>query len=221
MNNIAVVMPARNEEERIGGVIEGALGFSQKVIVVDDHSGDNTTIIARGKGAHVISLSRDSGAGLATRIGCDYAVDYGADIIITMDADGQHDPGDIPRLLRPILEDNAQIVFGLRPRDNRMPIGKRAGNAFLSFLAGLLFASDIDDTQTGFHAFKSSCYDSLRWESTGYGVVTEIAYKAIRNKLRYRQVFVNTIYNKKRGGMRRRDGLKAIWMMLKWKITGV
>ncbi|MDD5503919.1 MAG: glycosyltransferase family 2 protein [Candidatus Omnitrophica bacterium] len=217
MESIVAVVPAHNEQARIGRVIESALDFVQKVVVVDDHSCDDTPVIAKNKGASVIKLECNKGAGFATRTGCDYAVNNGADIIVTMDADGQHDPADIPRLLKPILENRAQIVFGMRPRDNRMPIGKRAGNAFLSFIARALFASDIIDTQTGFHAFRADCYDSLRWESAGYGIVTEIAYKTIRHKLRYEQVFVKTIYNDKKNGMRKRDGLKAIWMMLKWK----
>jgi UDP-N-acetylglucosamine---dolichyl-phosphate N-acetylglucosaminyltransferase len=220
MKKIVAVMPAYNEENRISRVIESARKFVEDVIVVDDHSRDNTARVSKGKGAHVIELSDNMGVGCATRIGCDYAVDKGADIIVTIDADGQHNPYDIPKLLEPLLADKADIVFGIRPRDIRMPLEKRIGNALLCLIARILFKSNIQDTLTGFHAFKSSCYHSLRWDSPGYGVVSEIAYRTIKHKLRHKQILVETIYNDKKNGMKKRDGIKAIFLMFKWKMIG-
>lgn len=219
MKKIAAVMPAYNEEDRIGRVIEGVRGFADYIIIVDDCSHDNTSDISKSRGARVIELSNNMGAGFATRAGCDYAVGKGADIIVTIDADGQHNPYDIPKLLEPLLKNEADIVFGIRPRDRRMPLEKRIGNALLCLIARVLFKSNIKDTLTGFHAFKSSCYHSLRWDSPGYDAVSEIVYRTIKHKIRYKQVLVETIYNDKRNGMKKRHGIKSIFLMLKWKFA--
>lgn len=212
-------MPAYNEEMRIGRVVRKTRTFTDDVIVVDDSSSDNTASVAEKEGAHVIKLDRNFGAGFATRIGCDCALRKGADIIVTIDADGQHNPHNIPSLLKPLLLDEADIVFGVRHRDNKMPFGKRMGNAFLCLLSKILFKSDINDILTGFHAFKSSCYGFLRWDSRGYGVVSEIVYRAVKHKLRCRQILVDTIYNEKNNGMKKRHGIETILLMLKWKIA--
>lgn len=219
MKKISAVIPAYNEEKRIGTVIDEVRNFTEHIIIVDDCSDDNTADISINKGAHVIKLNSNRGAGFATRVGCDYAVDNGADIIITIDADGQHNPCDIPKLLDPLLRNEAEIVFGIRPRDIRMPLENRIGNALLCLTAKILFKSDIKDTLTGFHAFKSSCYQNLRWNSGGYGVVSEIVYKTMQHNLKYKQVLVETIYNGKRNGMKKRHGIKSIFLMMKWRFS--
>lgn len=218
MQKIIAVIPARNEESRIAQVIAGVKRFSEYIVVVDDCSSDHTFRASEDMGVHVIRLRNNMGVGFATRIGCDFALSKGAEILITIDADGQHNPDDIPTLLQPVLEGDADIVFGVRPRDNRMPFGKRIGNALVSLFMRILFQADIKDTLTGFHAFKSSCYHNLRWDSSGYGVVSEIAYRTIKNKLKYKQVYVDTIYNGKKIGMRKRHGIELIFLMFKWKI---
>ncbi len=218
MKKIIAVIPAYNEEARIGKVIEGVSNFVDETIVVDDCSTDNTFNVASRKGAYVIELKQNRGVGFATRIGCDYAVDRGAQIIITLDADGQHNSADIPKLLEPLLSGQAEIVFGMRPRNKQMPFGKRLGNALLSFTARILFNSGIKDILTGFHAFRSSCWHNLRWDSDDYGVVSEIACRTIKNKLRYKQISVETIYDAgKTKGMKKRDGIKSILFMFKWR----
>jgi glycosyltransferase involved in cell wall biosynthesis len=220
MKKIIAVIPAFNEESRIGKVIEGIKRFLDDIIVIDDCSSDETFNVSRGLGVEVVRLNNNMGVGFATRIGCDLALEKSAEIIITIDADGQHNPDDIPLLLQPVLKGEADIVFGVRPRDKRMPLGKRAGNALLSLFMKILFRADIKDTLTGFHVFKSDCYQSLRWDSSDYGVVSEISYRTIKNKLRYKQVYVDTIYNAKKTGMKKRHGIKSIFLMLKWKVQG-
>jgi UDP-N-acetylglucosamine---dolichyl-phosphate N-acetylglucosaminyltransferase len=218
MQKIMAVIPARNEAKRISRVIEGVKPFSENIIVVDDCSSDNTFSVSKGIGADVIRLKDNMGVGFATRIGCDFALSKGAEVIITIDADGQHNPNDIPALLEPVLQGQADIVFGVRPRDKRMPLGKRIGNALLSLFIRILFKSDIKDALTGFHVFRSCCYRQLRWHSLDYGVASEIAYRTIKNKLKYKQVYVDTIYNCKKTGMKKRDGVKSIFLMIKWKM---
>jgi len=108
---ISVVIPALNEEKTVGSVVAGALMFADEVIVVDDGSGDRTSEVARAAGAKVINHPRRMGAYRALKTGFRAA---SGDVIITMGADGQHDPADIPRLLEPILSGEADLVLGVR-----------------------------------------------------------------------------------------------------------
>ncbi len=214
------VIPAYNEQDRVGRVVAEVLGYVDGVIVVDDASDDNTAGEAEAEGAEVIRLKHNMGAGYATRVGCDRAVRE-ADLIITLDADGQHDPGDIPLLLDPVMAGVSDIVFGSRARNRNMPLVKRLGNSLMSRISRVLFKIEINDTLTGFHAFCSKCYPRLRWESDRYGVVSEFVYRVAESRLRYAEVPVQTIYTGKKAGMRKRDGLKSILYMLKWRFIGM
>jgi glycosyltransferase involved in cell wall biosynthesis len=218
MSKIIAIMPALNEEERIGAVIEKTWPCVDDIVVVDDGSTDQTARIAEDLKAKVIHFTDNKGVGFATRAGCDHAIALGADIIITIDADGQHNPADIPDLVKPVLAGTADITFGIRPRDRRMPVTKRLANAFFSIFSTVLFGMPIEDALTGYHAFSKEAYPLLRWDSDGYGVVTELVYKTAKNNFRSAQVPVQTIYIGKTNGMRKRDGLHSLFLMLKWKI---
>ena len=110
---ITVVIPALNEERTVGDVVRGALRHADEVIVVDDGSTDNTALEAFRAGARVIMHPRRLGAYRALRTGFRFAR---GDIVVTMGADGQHNPADIPRIVRPILEGRADFVLGVRDR---------------------------------------------------------------------------------------------------------
>lgn len=142
--------------------------------MVNDGSVDATSSIARRCGASVLDLPRNKGAGYATRVGCDLAHMLGAETIVTIDGDGQHNPADIPLATRLISENKADIVFGCRPRNCKMPLVKRIGSAVLASLALHLYGVSIPDTQTGFHAFRSPVFPELRWRSCRYAFVSEI-----------------------------------------------
>lgn len=216
---IIAVIPAYNEEATIEDVVSNTLKYVDKVIVVDDDSGDRTTEKAVKAGAEVAGLIVNMGAGFATRVGCDIASNDDADIIVTIDADGQHDPSDIPKLIEILKEENLDIVFGSRPRSEAMPLVKRIGNLGLSLIASLLFKIKIRDSQTGFHAFTEEAYEKLRWNSSRYGVVSEFVVKTAKNKLRFKEVEVKTIYGDRgKVGMRKRDAIKAILKMFWWRI---
>ena len=213
MKTIAVV-PAYNEATRIGRVVEQTKRYTNQIIVIDDHSKDKTSEIADEAGAIVVRLAANQGAGFATRMGCDLAVEAGADIIVTIDADGQHDPKEIPALLAALKKQEADIVYGSRPQQKPMPLMKRTANFFGSFLISRMFGTTISDTQTGFHAFTSQAYPKLRWESNRYGMVSEFVMRTGINKLKYAEVSVKTIYSDKRTGMTFFDGIKSLFHMV-------
>lgn len=113
-HKISVVLPAYNEEITIGSIVLLTRYYADNVIVVDDGSADRTAEIAKGAGAEVIIHKTNKGKGSALKTGFKAAADMGADIIVTMDSDGQHNPADIPNLLTPIIEEKVDMVIGSR-----------------------------------------------------------------------------------------------------------
>jgi len=110
---VYVVIPAYFEEKTIGAVVERCLPFVDEVLVVNDGSTDDTVKAARAAGARVVDLTENIGVLGATQIGLREAT---GDIIVTLDADGQHDPAEIPKVIKPIVEGKADLVMGVRPR---------------------------------------------------------------------------------------------------------
>ena len=166
VKRVIVFIPALNEEEKIGEVIQkiseyyedsNSEGFLIETIVVDDGSTDSTVQKAQDAGVReVISHSHNLGLGAATRTGMQMAFDMGADVAVKMDADFQHDPEDIKRVVEPILKERADIVYGSRftGRINyRMPMIRHAGNKFFTWLMRRITGWPITDAQTGLMAY--------------------------------------------------------------------
>lgn len=209
-------IPAHNEAGRIGHVVRGALKQVDSVIVVDDGSVDGTGREALEAGATVIRLEENRGVGFATREACDRAVALGANVIVTLDGDGQHDPDDIPSLLKELGD--TDVVFGSRPRDHNMPVLKRAGNLCLSFLCRRLYGIPTHDSQTGLRAFRPEAYSRLRWCSDGYSVASECVVNSARAGLRYSEVPIKTIYIDKPTGMRAHHAIRAFVDVILWRL---
>ena len=138
MPKTIAAIPAYNESSRIKPVILKAKKYVDEVIVVDDHSRDNTLQVAKEAGATAVRLVTNMGAGFATRTACDIAAERGADFIVTLDSDGQHDPEEIPQMVKPLTK-GFDVVFGCRPRDDKMPAVKRLGNWGLTVISKILF----------------------------------------------------------------------------------
>jgi glycosyltransferase involved in cell wall biosynthesis len=216
---VIAVIPAYNEELRLGQVLKKTVAYVDRIVVVDDHSGDDTFNVSHQPGIISVRLLTNMGAGFATRVGCDIAIKEGADLIITLDADGQHDPAEIPKLIKYMQKEKLDILFGSRSRNSNMPLVKRIGNWGLSAIASLLFGIQIKDSQTGYHVFTKEAYPKLRWESNRYGVVSEFVYRTAIAHLSYKEVQVKTIYTSKVAGMKKRDALRAVFQMITWRIN--
>jgi len=156
-------MPAYNEENTIGEVLKKAISvmkmlekrFEIKYIVVDDASNDATGDVARSLGAIVLSHEENRGYGASVKTFLAYALRSEADIIVLMDADGQHPPEEIPKLLKPILRDEADVVIGsrfLQGHTSWIPSLKKIGILFYSLLASALTRKRITDVTSGFRA---------------------------------------------------------------------
>lgn len=194
---VVVCIPAYNEESSIAGVIANSIQFAEYILVCDDGSTDKTAEIARKMGAKVITNPRNMGKGAALNILLDYAKSLDPDIVVTLDADGQHDPGEIPKLIEPILEDRADMVIGSRYMKGSWTDAPRYRRFGLKIINSLFSGNEfgIKDTQSGFRAFSSRALRAIQWcESNGFGIESEQIRKAIRNKMRVVEVPVSIRY---------------------------
>ena len=211
------VIPAFNEENTVGEVVEGAAGFVDSTVVVDDGSKDRTAAVAEGAGAVVLAHRVNLGKGSALKTGTLWAVEQGFEAVVFIDADGQHDPAEIPLLLK-ALEEGAEVVFGARKFDQEMPLLFRLGNTFLNFAVRVLYGIRTSDSQTGFKAFRTRVFPRIWWASSDYSADTEILVKVAKNKISYREVEVKTLYRDTYKGTDFFDGLKIFLEMVLWRI---
>ena len=208
------VIPAHNESQHIFEVVSKTKKYVDEVIVVDDASSDNTGELAKKAGAIVLRHVVNLGLGGTLKTGCEGALLRKADIIVTLDGDGQHDPEEILSLIKDIKEGRVDAVFGQRAFDKNMPFVKKVGNSFFGTFSRGLFGIKVRDTQTGFRAFTSDAYKKLRWKSADYAVASEMLINAERNKVRYKGKEVRTIYHDGYKGTTLLDGAKIAGKMI-------
>jgi len=215
-NALFIVIPGKNEQKNIGKVIRKAKKYCQNVVVVDDGSTDRTATVAKNEGALVLRHVINLGKGAALKTGCDYAIHEGAKRIIVMDADGQHDPKEIPRFVAALK--NSDIVFGIRKFDRNMPNVMKIGNWFINKMTRELYDVGIKDTLCGYRAFTSSAYLKIRWNASDYSMESEMVANVGRHKLKYKEINIDTIYNDKYKGTTIFDGMKIAMDLLYWKL---
>lgn len=193
---VVACIPAFNEERTIAGVVVQTLKFVDRVVVCDDGSRDLTGEIARGLGAAVVWHDRNMGYGEALQSLFKEARRLGADVVVTLDGDGQHDPGEIPRLVERLGAGDVDIVIGSRFVEgggSKAPRWRKAGIKLITGLAsnGL----EVTDAQSGFRAYSKQALESLVLTEEGMGVSTEILLKAGENGLSVAEVPVSISYD--------------------------
>jgi glycosyltransferase involved in cell wall biosynthesis len=218
------VIPAYNEASRIDAVLSSVPdridGVAERVVVVvDDGSTDDTSGVARAHGAGAIRHLVNLGKGAALTTGCLAALDMGCDVIAVMDADGQHEAGDLPRFLEPIRLDEADITIGVRRLSRQMPPAMRLGNWGLSTAFRLLVGMRISDTQCGLRAFRAAAYPLIQWRASDYSVETEMLIRAARGHLRIAQVEIDVVYHDRYKGTTISDGFKIFGDMLRLAVS--
>lgn len=193
-----MILPAFNEEVSIGSIVLLTKPHCDNVIVVDDGSSDRTATIARKAGAHVIVHEVNQGKGGALKTGFAAAVSLGADIIVTMDSDGQHNPTDIPRIIAPIIDGTAEMVNGSRylsHSDKNTPIYRRVGQTILDTATNMSSGLRITDSQSGFRAFSVSTKDVFRFSAQGMAIESEMLADAGRSGLQIKEVEIGVRYD--------------------------
>jgi len=195
---VVVGIPAFNEEKTIARVVVEAQKYVDKVIVCDDGSTDLTAEIAERLGADVIRHERNLGYGAAVQSLFKRARKLGADVLVTLDADGQHLPREIPRVVKPIVDGVADIVIGSRFVDKRLaytiPWYRRAGIKFITRLVNNGSKHRVKDAQSGFRAYNQRCLESLSVLENGMGVSVEILMNAKKQGLKVREVSTTCNY---------------------------
>jgi hypothetical protein len=162
LGGVLVCVPAFEEANNLPGVIgeipATVAGLPTHILVIDDGSGDTTAAVAAGLGVHVVRHPVNSGQGAALQTGYLVAERLGADIVVTLDADGQHDPGEIERLVGPIVRDEADFVVGSRRMGASDPESRarEAGISIYTRLINLLGGTQISDVANGYRAIRAS-----------------------------------------------------------------
>jgi len=191
---VIALIPAFNEENTIAKVILKAKKYVDKIIVCDDGSQDMTYEIAKSLGAEVIKNERNYGKGYCLAELFKRALKEDAEIIITLDADMQHDPDLIPFFINTLTENDADVVIGsrfLNSKSKEVPGYRVIGNKILNIITNKKYT----DSQCGFRAYKKEVLKHLIPSEMGYGADSEILLKALDNNLKVIEIPISVSYN--------------------------
>jgi glycosyltransferase involved in cell wall biosynthesis len=195
---IFCVIPAYNEAKSIVKVINQVKPLVDELVVVDDHSHDNTLGLAKSTGVTVLHHIVNRGQGAALQTGNDYAINNQADIIVHFDADGQFLAEEIKDLTKPIEENQADVVFGSRflSKKSDMPgLKKNVIMPLAKMINKRFFHINLTDPQSGFRAMSRKVAEEIRIENDRMAHCNEILIKTHKNKYRIQEVPITVIYH--------------------------
>ncbi|MEW2377332.1 glycosyltransferase family 2 protein [Micromonospora sp. DT178] len=218
---LSILMPVYNEEERIADALKQALAVDYpceiELVVVDDGSRDGTgEILGRADDARlrVITHQRNAGKGAAIKTAVDNAE---GDYMVILDADLEYDPMDIPKLLDPVLDGRAEVVYGNRTFGSHSAYSfwYVMGNKGVTMAANVLFNSYIGDLETCFKLMPVALYRSLDIRSRGFGMEAEVTGKLLRRRIRPYEVPISYRARGREEGKKItwKDGVEAIWIL--------
>jgi glycosyltransferase involved in cell wall biosynthesis len=191
--SVLALIPAWNEAARIGPVLHGVRAHLP-LLVVDDGSTDDTARLAEAAGATVVRHAANLGKGAALTTGFRWALEHGYEAVLTLDADGQHDPADIPKFLAAYARGDADLIIGRR--DFRaMPFPRRYTNPLGSWLLSHALGQRIPDNQSGFRLYTRRLLEALRPTATGFELEVEVITQAVCAGFRLGWVDIHTIYS--------------------------
>lgn len=195
-SRILVIIPAFNEERFIGSVILRTFKFADIVLVVDDGSTDATSEVAESAGAIVVKHPHNSGKGVALNTGFTKARELDPNVVITIDADGQHIPEEISLVVQPVLDGLADIVIGSRyiERKSQVPRHRIAGHWIFNRITSLASGVSASDSQSGYRAFSLKAVKAISFHSNGFSVESEMQFIARENELRLVEVPITIRY---------------------------
>ena len=214
---VIAVIPAYNKEKFIADVIRETKRYCDDIIIVDDGSTDKTTEVAKRMGFKTIKHSTNMGVGAATRTGIVTALDCGADIIVTIDGDGQHVPSDIPKLLA-ALDNDTDIVTGSRFLGTKgVPAYRQFGIKVLRFCYNFGSKNKLSDNLFCFRVFKSKSLEKIDIVENGFGFCSEMLIKARHMGFKIKEVPANCVYHKKISDNSTFNPIK-LGLIIGWKI---
>lgn len=207
---IGVVIPAYQAATTLGAVVAGVRRAVPvaRLVVVDDGSTDGTSASATAAGVPVLRWAANRGKGAALAAGIARVLESGAGWIVTLDADGQHPPDAIPRLLAPVGAGEADLVLGARRRTAAMPLARRGTNWLSSVLVSRVAGHAVPDAQTGFRAFTRTVAERVRPTETRFDYEIAFLLGALAASFRVASVEVPTLYGGSRSHFR---SLRDTW----------
>ncbi len=193
---VIAAIPCYRTELYVGDVVSRAKKYVDQVIVVDDGSDDGTGEVAREAGALVIRHEKNRGYGEAIKSCFEAARSNGADILVTLDGDGQHNPDEIPRVISPILKGEANLVIGSRflANEHSVPRYRKFGIGVITFLWNFGSKVKVSDTQSGFRAYSKKVFESFPLREQGMAVSIEILEKARKRGAVIKEVPISCVY---------------------------
>jgi|TARA_B110000014_G_C20111766_1_gene585892 glycosyltransferase involved in cell wall biosynthesis len=193
---LTIGIPAFNEEKNIAAIIINLKKLATKIIVCNDGSTDSTGIIAEELGAIVINHQKNQGYGAAIRSIFLKAKEIRSEFLITIDADGQHDVNDIERILKPITNNECDIVIGSRFLDNvqNIPSYRKFGINVITKITNASIKDSLSDSQSGFRGYNKKVIESISPSESGMGVSTEILIKASNKNFKIAEVPIVVSY---------------------------
>lgn len=219
---VCIIIPAYNEEKSIFSVIRTILRLQPDftVLVIDDGSADRTSQVSKAAGARVIRLPQNLGIGGAVQTGYRYAAANGFNIAVQVDADGQHKPEELPKILEPLLRNEADMVIGSRfvdKTDFRSTVSRRTGIYILSALVTFFTRQPLKDVTSGFRAANRRVIELFAEEySSDYPEVDSLVI-AKRNRCRIREVSVQM--EPRQAGSSSITSLKSAYYMVKVSLS--
>jgi len=218
VNNVCAVIPAYNAERTIGVLIDGIKKYIplRNIAIIDDGSSDRTSEVALSFGVNVLKLDRNYGKGRALKTGFEFAKLGGYSAVLTLDADLQHDPDEIPKFFDKFNE-GFDIVIGNRMGNLKpMPIERIFSNKTTSFLISLRTGHKVPDSQCGFRLINRKVIEKIKVKSDGFGFESEFLIKALLAGFKVGFVDIKTIYNGERSYIKHfGDTLKFVSIYLR------
>lgn len=197
-NNLKILigMPAYNEGKYIGSIILQLKQFTNNIIVVDDGSTDSTSLVAKLAGATIIKHENNMGYGTSIIDIFSEAKSRNSDILITLDADSQHNPEEIPSLIDVISHGYDVVIGSRKSQRHNIPLYRRVGQDILGWLTNILSHTKISDSESGFRAYSRKAIRELDLKETGPAICGEIIKVASANNLHIKEVPISAIYTK-------------------------
>ena len=196
---VVAAIPCFNEERFIGSVVAKTKKYVNKVVVIDDGSTDDSAEVAKATGAAVYCHEENRGYGAAICSALDRGRSLKADILVILDGDGQHDPKEIPHLIQPILDGDADIVVGSRflGKENKSPLYRRIGQRTLTTITNVGSGHKLTDSQSGCRAYSAKALKELNLSERGMSVSSEIQFAIKEADLRVAEVPIDVSYEDK------------------------